>query len=160
MPGLLRRPDNPQPTMQIREANPGDAEALARLSAQLGYPADAGTIAQRLRVIAAHGAGVVLVASGEEAVTGFAQVVPQRFLIAAPFVELAALVVDEKARGSGVGAALLQAAEQWARERGFATMRVRSNVIRERAHRFYLREGYAEKKRQAVFIKLLASGES
>jgi hypothetical protein len=34
-------------------------------------------------------------------------------------------------------------------------MRVRSNVIRERAHRFYLREGYAEKKRQAVFLKQL-----
>jgi hypothetical protein len=48
---------------------------------------------------------------------------------------------------------LLAAAEAWAREQGFASMRVRSNVLRERAHRFYLREGYLEKKRQAVFLK-------
>jgi hypothetical protein len=32
---------------------------------------------------------------------------------------------------------------------------VRSNVIRERAHRFYLREAYAERKRQVVFEKPL-----
>jgi hypothetical protein len=34
-------------------------------------------------------------------------------------------------------------------------MRVNSNVVRERAHRFYLREGYTERKRQAVFFKQL-----
>jgi hypothetical protein len=32
---------------------------------------------------------------------------------------------------------------------------VRSNVVRERAHRFYLREGYVERKRQVVFDKTL-----
>jgi hypothetical protein len=32
---------------------------------------------------------------------------------------------------------------------------VRSNVVRRDAHRFYLREGYAEQKRQAVFVKRL-----
>jgi len=47
------------------------------------------------------------------------------------------------------------AAEQWARVHGFALMRVRSNVVRERAHRFYEREGYARVKTQAVFRKAL-----
>jgi GNAT superfamily N-acetyltransferase len=139
----------------IRAATDSDAEALARLSGQLGYPSDAETIAQRLRAIAGQRSGAVLVATEGASVLGFAQVVPQDFLIAAPFVELAALVVDEQARGARVGAALLGAAEQWARERGFAMMRVRSNVIRKDAHRFYLREGYAENKRQAVFFKHL-----
>lgn len=73
------------------------------------------------------------------------------------FAELAGLVVDESVRGSGVGAALLAAAEDWARAQGFASMRVRSNVIRERAHRFYEREGYARIKAQAVFRKPLAA---
>jgi GNAT superfamily N-acetyltransferase len=76
-------------------------------------------------------------------------------LIAEPFVELAALVVDERARGSGAGAMLLAAVEARAREQGFTSVRVRSNVLRERAHRFYVREGYIEKKRQAVFLKRL-----
>jgi GNAT superfamily N-acetyltransferase len=72
-----------------------------------------------------------------------------------PFAELAGLVVGDSARSRGIGALLLRAAEDWARNRGFARLRVRSNVVRERAHRFYLREGYIERKRQVVFDKTL-----
>ena len=142
--------------MRIRSATGDDVEVLAALSCQLGHPANAGDIARRLRGIEKHDAGVVLVAVGEkDAVCGFAHAVPQHFLIVESFVELAGLVVAEDSRGRGVGKALLAAVEAWSREHGFATVRVRSNVIRERAHRFYLREGYAEKKRQAVFVKWL-----
>jgi GNAT superfamily N-acetyltransferase len=140
----------------IRAASGADAEALAVLSGQLGYAADAATIVRRLDDAATHGAGMVLVAVDEHgALAGFANVEPRRPLIAEPFAELAAMVVSESARGRHVGSGLLAAAEAWAREQGFASMRVRSNVVRERAHRFYLREGYAEKKRQAVFLKRL-----
>jgi GNAT superfamily N-acetyltransferase len=140
----------------IRAASPADAGALADLSTQLGYPADARTITRRLRDIYACRGGVVLVALDphDEAV-GFAHALPQHFLIADAFVELAGLVVAETARGGGVGDALLRAVEAWAREQGFGSVRVRSNVVREHAHRFYLREGYAEQKRQAVFVKQL-----
>jgi GNAT superfamily N-acetyltransferase len=143
-------------SVHIRRSSSADADALARLSTQLGYPTDAAAITRRLCGIAEREDGVVLVAASDAgAVLGFAQASPQHFLIAEPFVDLTALVVDEGVRGSGVGAALLRAVEQWSRERGFAVVRVRSNVIRERAHRFYLREGYAEHKRQAVFQKQL-----
>ena len=40
-------------------------------------------------------------------------------------------------------------------ERGLARLRVRSNVIRERAHRFYERVGFEKIKAQAVFEKSL-----
>ncbi|MGH8112850.1 MAG: GNAT family N-acetyltransferase, partial [Rhodanobacteraceae bacterium] len=140
----------------IRAATHADADELGQLSGQLGYPADAATVLRRLDDITAHHGGVVLVAVDPQGgLRGFAHVEPRRLLIAEPFAELAALVVSETARGQRVGSALLAAAEAWARERGFASMRVRSNVVRERAHRFYLREGYAEKKRQAVFVKRL-----
>ncbi|MGH8124766.1 MAG: GNAT family N-acetyltransferase [Rhodanobacteraceae bacterium] len=145
--------------MLIRAATTDDAIALAVLSGQLGYPADAAAIARRLDDIAAHGSDLVLVAiDAHGAACGFAQAQARRLLIAEPFVEVAGLVVAEAARGSGVGAALLAAVETWAAEHGFAGMRVRSNVIRARAHRFYLRNGYAEHKRQAVFVKRLRSG--
>ncbi|MGH8113681.1 MAG: GNAT family N-acetyltransferase [Rhodanobacteraceae bacterium] len=140
---------------RVREAVATDAQPLAVLSAQLGYPADPATIEKRLRDIGRHD-GVVLVALGEnDAVRGFAHVVPLHFLIVEPFVDLAGLVVGETSRGLGVGKALLAGVETWSRRHGFASVRVRSNVIRERAHRFYLREGYAENKRQAVFVKRL-----
>jgi len=138
----------------VRVATSADAEALALLSGQLGYPADAAAILRRMGGLIDH--GVVLVALDPQgAICGFAHAEPRCLLIAEPFVELAALVVSENARGSGAGATLLAAVEAWTREHGIASVRVRSNVLRERAHRFYLREGYAEKKRQAVFLKRL-----
>lgn len=140
---------------RVREAAVADAEALASLSAQLGYPSDAATIRRRLDAIASRDAGIVLVAVDEhDEVVGFAHALPQRLLIA-EFVELAALVVAASLRGQGVGAALLAAVEAWTRDQGFAGVRVRSNVVRKDAHRFYLREGYAEQKRQAVLVKRL-----
>jgi GNAT superfamily N-acetyltransferase len=139
--------------VQVRGATPADAEALASLSGQLGYPADVPTILRRLAQVE-H--GVVLVAlDAKGAVCAVAHAEPRHLLIAEPFVELEALVVDEAVRGAGAGAMLLAAVEAWARERDFSSVRVRSNVLRERAQRFYQRKGYIEKKRQAVFLKRL-----
>ncbi|MGH8123769.1 MAG: GNAT family N-acetyltransferase [Rudaea sp.] len=145
----------------IRGARDADAEALADLSTQLGYPLDAGEMRKRLaRVRAARAAraGEVFVAEDVRGhVVGWTHVAPRLQLEDGAFAELAGLVVDEAARGSGVGAALLAAAEHWACAQGFASMRVRSNVIRERAHRFYEREGYARIKAQAVLRKSLTA---
>ena len=58
-------------------------------------------------------------------------------------------------RSSGIGAELLAAAETWAREHGATRMVVRSRMARERAHRFYEREGYALVKTSHVFEKRL-----
>ena len=49
----------------------------------------------------------------------------------------------------------MQRAEEWAREKGCATVGVRSNVIRERAHAFYERIGYKHIKTQKSFHKEL-----
>lgn len=140
----------------VRAPRQSDAAAIAALSGQLGYPADAAAVIRRLAAAGAADPGVSLVAEDAHgAVCGFARALPQHFITEEPFVELAALVVDDAARGSGVGKALLAAIEAWARQQGFGALYVRSNVVRERAHRFYLREGYAERKRQAVFFKAL-----
>lgn len=51
------------------------------------------------------------------------------------------LVVDSKVRSQGVGAALLDAATEWARERGCSHMELDSGLARVDAHRFYERYG-------------------
>lgn len=123
---------------------------------QLGYPVDAEDMRERLARVRDARAGDVFVAiDANERVLGWTHVVPRLQLEEAPFAELAGLVVDAGARGRGAGALLLHAAEGWARTHGFTQLRVRSNVVRERAHRFHLREGYAERKRQVVFVKAL-----
>lgn len=67
--------------------------------------------------------------------------------------EILSVVVDSQVRSQGVGSALVKACEEWARGRGFSRIRVRSNAKRERAHAFYIREGYTQEKQQAVFEK-------
>ncbi|HEY2396046.1 MAG TPA: GNAT family N-acetyltransferase [Rudaea sp.] len=138
----------------IRPARAEDAAALAQLSTQLGYPVDAPTIGARHAQARARDIGEVFVASDAEGnVVGWTHVVPRLHIEEVPFAELAGLVVADTARSVGVGALLLHVAEAWAKQHGFTRLRVRSNVVRERAHRFYLREGYAERKRQVVFEK-------
>jgi len=67
--------------------------------------------------------------------------------------EVNGLIVSEGQRSAGAGAKLLEAAEEWARRRGCKGMNVRSNVIRERAHKFYERQGYEHYKTQKAFRK-------
>jgi GNAT superfamily N-acetyltransferase len=69
--------------------------------------------------------------------------------------EVNGLVVGESQRSQGAGARLLKSAEEWARKRGCKGMSVRSNVVRERAHKFYERNGYEHYKTQKAFRKKL-----
>ena len=143
-------------TVVIRSAGDGDIAALASLSTQLGYPSDVNAMRERLKRVRDKHIGQVFVAvDAASRVVGWTHVVERCHLEDEPFVEIAGLVVDETARGAGVGAALLRAAETWTNERGYDRLRVRSNIVRDRAHEFYKREGYAENKRQIVFEKSL-----
>ena len=56
-------------------------------------------------------------------------------------------------RGKHIGQQLCQAVEQWAMQTGIARVRVRSQLKRTDAHRFYLRDGYKQVKVSAVFEK-------
>jgi GNAT superfamily N-acetyltransferase len=67
------------------------------------------------------------------------------------------MVVDENHRSQGIGAALVKAAIGWADEHGFRTVRVRSNVVRERTHAFYERLGFSRTKTQVVFVRPISS---
>ena len=65
----------------------------------------------------------------------------------------APLVVAEEHRGQGIGKALLDQAETWAKERSLTSVWIRSNVVRQNAHDFYLKQGYHRTKSQHVFRK-------
>jgi GNAT superfamily N-acetyltransferase len=132
----------------IRAAVPADAAALAALSGELGYPAAEAEILERL---ARMGSTQQVLVYDDGSVLGWIEVVEALRLESGRFGEITGLVVREASRGRGIGAALVEAAAAWARERGLPKLRVRSNVTRERTHRFYLRLGFFENKRQVVF---------
>ncbi|HEY1250993.1 MAG TPA: GNAT family N-acetyltransferase [Thermoanaerobaculia bacterium] len=143
------------PNVTIRLAAASDRDDLARLSTQLGYPLTPGEASARLSELSGHPDHALLVAESDGRLAGWLQVSLPRIFESSRQAEIAGLVVDEDARGRGIGPALLRAAERWARERGCVVLRVRSNVIRERAHGFYRREGFGEIKTQRVFEKPL-----
>ena len=145
-------------SIRIRKARRGDAERIALLSGELGYPATAAQIVTRLRQLKPASKHAVFVAESPDAATGLVgwlHVSVSHLLESDIRAEVNGLIVAEGQRSAGAGAKLLEAAEEWARKRGCAGMNVRSNVIRERAHRFYERQGYEHYKTQKAFRKAL-----
>lgn len=140
----------------IRRARSSDALRLSELSSELGYPATPAEIAGRLRRLKAASPNALFVAESPDAkVVGWAHVSVTHLLEAGTRAELNGLIVAEGERSLGAGARLLEAAEEWARKHGCPVMSVRSNVIRERAHKFYERQGYEHYKTQKAFRKAL-----
>ena len=142
--------------LKIRRAKSADAQRIAELAGQLGYPATSAQMRERLRGIKPASQHAVLVAeTAADGVIGWVHVSRQPLLEVEIRAEVNGLVVDERVRVAGAGAQLLAAAEEWARKRGCKGMSVRSNVIRERAHKFYERNGYEHYKTQKSFRKPL-----
>jgi GNAT superfamily N-acetyltransferase len=142
--------------LKIRRARPADAARIAALSGQLGYPAATKQMSARLRRALRDKNGACFVAeTREEGVIGWVHASVTPLLEVERRAEVNGLVVEDKARSRGAGWSLLEAAEKWARKMGCAGMSVRSNVIRDRAHAFYLRHGYQHYKTQKAFRKTL-----
>jgi len=142
--------------IKIRKARASDAGRIAVLSGQLGYPATPRQMSLRLKRALREKEGACFVADTKKhGVIGWVHVSVTPLLEVELRAEINGLVVDEKVRSRGAGAALLRAAEVWARKRKCVGMSVRSNVIRERAHNFYLRHNYEHYKTQKAFRKPL-----
>ncbi len=142
---------------RIRGIAAGDAERLAELTTQLGYPVDADAIAARIGpLLEDRGSAVLVAADADDRPVGWLHVTLLRSLEGDARVHIMGLVIDDQHRSAGIGHELLAAGEAWAREQGVRRMSVYSRQVRERAHRFYEREGYALVKRSYYFEKELA----
>jgi GNAT superfamily N-acetyltransferase len=140
----------------IRPARAVDATALADLTTQLGYQSTPAELTERLAPLLGAADHLILVATdADDRPIGWIHVTTEVGLEHAPTAAIHGLVVDDGHRSDGIGAALLAAGERWGAERGLGRMVVRSRVARERAHRFYEREGYALEKTSRVFSKAL-----
>ncbi len=140
----------------VRQIAITDAEAAARLSAELGYPVSPEEMQKRIREVANLAEHAVYVACVANVVAGWIDVGIVHHLQAEAYGEIGGLVVSSEYRSLGIGRKLVARAEEWARSRGVKRMIVRSRIAREAAHRFYLREGYERTKTSAVFSKALA----
>jgi ribosomal protein S18 acetylase RimI-like enzyme len=126
----------------IRRASAEDAEAIAALFTDEGYPAGPSDIVERLgRFASDH--SQVLVAEQDGAVLGFVAIhALPRFEHDDRIVRILALVVDAGARERGVGRALIAEAERVGTELGAAFTEITAGHHRPEARRLYESLGY------------------
>jgi GNAT superfamily N-acetyltransferase len=146
----------------VREATLDDAPTIARLSGELGYPANPADVAARIKALTDDPTQCVRVAVGADgAVMGWAHAAQQLLLESGARCELLGLVTAAEARGTGVGRALVESIETWARQARLPLVSLRCNVVRTAAHGFYEHLGYQKRKTQHAFRKpLVAEAET
>lgn len=142
-------------SLLVRRVAPEDAAAVVDLSGQLGYEISVEAVAERIRELASSVSQVAFVACGGTEVVGWIEATIEHHLQSQPHVLITGLVVKDGMRSLGVGKRLCAEVEAWSRQQSIATVRVTSRMTRERAHRFYLREGFTQIKTSAVFEKIL-----
>jgi GNAT superfamily N-acetyltransferase len=140
----------------VRPAEPRDCERLAFLAGQLGYLSTEEEVRKRLSQMQDANQYTVFVAelpSGQ--IAGWIGLYVLRAIELDISAEISGLIVDEDVRSCGIGKTLLDAAERWASSVGCNAISVRSNVTRDRAHRFYAVNGYEHVKTQKELRKKL-----
>ena len=135
----------------VTEATPDVHAALAQLLPQLNSELPVPTM-ERLRALVADPAVTLLLAMDGQDVVGTTTVI----VYTTPFwikARLDEVVVDEAARGKGVGAALVNAALDVARASGAQVAELQSGVRREAANRLYPRMGF--KRRETNIYRIV-----
>ena len=122
---------------------PEIVEAIARLVPQLSRSAPPPT-AEQLEDIATSPASHLLVARVDDEIVGALTLVVFR-IPTGMRAWIEDVVVDEAARGHGVGEALNREALRLAKERGAITVDLTSRPSREAANRMYQRLGFTQR---------------
>jgi N-acetylglutamate synthase-like GNAT family acetyltransferase len=126
----------------LREAVAADAEHIAALIDQLGYPVSAEDVAERLNLIEASGQKVLVAELDGRAIGCLSTSTMTVLHRPAPVGRISMMVIAEDLRGQGIGAKLVAAAERTLRDKGCQLVEVTSNLRRTDAHRFWERIGY------------------
>lgn len=141
--------------LSLRIAAESDADDIARLADQLGYPSEARVIGSRLIYILSAPDHLLVVAESRAGIAGWIHAfvidsveVPRR-------VQIDGLVIDEAHRRQGVGRRLVEYAEAWALSRDIRVVGVNSNILRTESHPFYRDLGFTVAKTQIAYRKQL-----
>jgi len=151
--------NEPIAAVHVRRAALADAAEIARLAAQFGHPVLVRELATRIARLDAMPSQYLVVAEAPDAgsrLLGWLQAERRLVLTAGERAEIIGLVVDAAARRRGVGTLLVDAVQQWALAANLGQIVVRSNIVRDASHVFYLARGFSRVKTQHIYAKALA----
>ena len=126
----------------VRPATPDDAERLASLLTDEGYPAGSSDLAARIERYESLGSRVLVADAGGDVVGFVTILVLPRFEVDDLFARVTSLVVDAGVRERGIGRLLMQAAEEQAKAAGAAWLEVTAGHHRPDARRLFESLGY------------------
>jgi GNAT superfamily N-acetyltransferase len=143
--------------MFVRLMEPRDVPVVTRLGLQLGYPVDEVAVARRLERYGGLDTHLLVVAEQDGVVVGWAHILERALLQEPLHAEIGGLVVDETARGSGVGKALIDAIDAWASARAYHGLWLHSRIERPEAHAFYPALGFDRIKTSHVYYRTVGT---
>lgn len=134
----------------VRRLKREDLPQVAALSGQLGYPCSLNELANRFEQMKDDPRHAFYVYE-DATILGWIHLETVLDLIEEVKVEIKALVVDENERGKGIGKCLVAQAREWAKCVGVRKVYLSCNIMRERTHQFYIREGFQRVKTSLFF---------
>ncbi len=137
----------------IRPARITDVEAIHKLSHELGYSPTIEEIEGNLAKILIHPDYEVVVIEKGSGVVGWMTIYKRLRVEDVEFLQVAAVVTDERFRSQGLGQTLMSYAEKKARSLNLPFVGLHSSKRRDLAHKFYERIGYAKSKESYFFRK-------
>lgn len=139
----------------VRDAKISDYVELQKLSFEdLGYECDAELVKSRLENLDSNNE-CVFVADVSGKVVGYVHIIKFNTLYYKSMANIQGMVVAKEHQRKGFGKQLMNAAEDWARERDIEMIRLNSGFVRPEAHEFYRAIGYNNEKEQIRFMKEL-----
>jgi N-acetylglutamate synthase-like GNAT family acetyltransferase len=141
----------------VRSARKEDCSGITELTNQLGYPSTLEKICEIMDLVLVHNDHQVYIAIKDDTLVGYIHLIQSMRIGSSPFIEIAAFIIDESARSIGVGSSLINETERWASGLGLKDIRIRSNIIRQEAHKFFQNRGFQNIKTQEVFAKHIAN---
>src|SRR5207249_9874492 len=107
-------------TTTVREMTLADADRVAVLAGELGYPSTRAQIEARFREIeGSYDSHVIVAVDDEGQVVGWVHLFCLPLIVSGTYVEVGGLVVDSRVRGRGTGPSLMAAPAAWRLQRGF-----------------------------------------
>lgn len=123
--------------ISLRPAGPADAERLATLLTDEGYPAGATDLAARIARFSTPESRVTVAEAAGDVVGFIAFHLVPRFETDDRFLRIVALVVEPGVRDRGVGSLLMADVERVARDEGAAYLEITAGHHRPEARKLY-----------------------